>query len=631
MPAPEDVWIPLVDEPIGSIVALLQAENPDIDELVSRPHRILAFRTFAYIRVGILLGRLLVDDDVPAYDGTETWVETLLRDPAHRQAVVEELRAVAEEVASDPQYADDSELGPDDAARAALPRVRPPTALAFRRRGILSRWQNEVTVRRRLALLLALSFLVFGSAGAAGPATAPTAAATATAIQITVPNAAGAQTQAAAAPPPSSPVLTSAFAYPDDGAIVAAASTTASASTTVSQNAAAKAEADVTAVSLFRGELTADSVTARASAGTGPSGAGGNQNGSGVSNLRFDGQPVSGTQAALGSWGRLTLDVTAADQSAPAGTRGYRGTVTELDLKLLADHGGLPAGSEIRIGLAQAAVQTAPPPPPVTTTTAPTTTEATTTFPSYTNHHPLAPKQKGPHPLRAHPKLGATGGYVFPVYGPVSYGDSYGAFRADVSYHHGDDIFGRLGQPIVACVTGTVFSVGWNKVGGNRLWILDDQGNQFYYAHLSAFSTAATNGARVRKGEVIGFMGDTGDAEGSPYHLHFEVHPVAFLYKGYDGAVDPTKYLEGWKHEQDLPFPVAGGWVPEIPGGRLPAGARGDPARDARHLLGERARPRVASARARAWDTFVPDADARAELGRPEGLVAYEFAPPFDE
>ncbi|MDX6475504.1 MAG: hypothetical protein QOH95_1015 [Gaiellaceae bacterium] len=113
----EDVWIPLVDEPIGSIVAALQATHPEIDELVSSPHKILAFRTFAYIRVGILLGQLLVEHDVPEYDGTETWIEALLREPRHTDAVVRELRAVAEEVAADPRYADDEKMGPDDEAR----------------------------------------------------------------------------------------------------------------------------------------------------------------------------------------------------------------------------------------------------------------------------------------------------------------------------------------------------------------------------------------------------------------------------------------------------------------------------------------------------------------------------------
>ena len=114
----DDIWIPLVDEPIGSIVEQLQAEHPDIDRLISSPHKILAFRTFAYIRVGILLGQLLVDNDVPEYDGTETWIEALLRDEQHRQAVVEELRTVAEEIAADPRYADDEAMGPDDDARA---------------------------------------------------------------------------------------------------------------------------------------------------------------------------------------------------------------------------------------------------------------------------------------------------------------------------------------------------------------------------------------------------------------------------------------------------------------------------------------------------------------------------------
>jgi len=113
----EDLWIPLVDEPIGSIVQQIQAENPDIARLVESPHRILAFRTFAYIRTGILLGQLLFDHDVPDYDGSESWVDALLRDPAHHEALTNEVRLVAEQIAADPKYADDEPLGPDDGAR----------------------------------------------------------------------------------------------------------------------------------------------------------------------------------------------------------------------------------------------------------------------------------------------------------------------------------------------------------------------------------------------------------------------------------------------------------------------------------------------------------------------------------
>ena len=117
MPDVEDLWIPLVDEPIGSIVQQIQDENPEIGKLVESPHRILAFRTFAYIRTGILLGQLLFDHDVPDYDGSESWVEALLRDPEHHAALTREVRTVAEEIAADPKYADDEPLGPDDAAR----------------------------------------------------------------------------------------------------------------------------------------------------------------------------------------------------------------------------------------------------------------------------------------------------------------------------------------------------------------------------------------------------------------------------------------------------------------------------------------------------------------------------------
>jgi hypothetical protein len=113
----EELWIPLVDEPIGSIVAEIQAANPELDLLAFSPHRLLAFRTFAYIRVGLLLGELLVEEDVEPYDGYETWVDRLLGDPEHYAAVTQEVRRVAEEVAADPAYADEEPLGPDEETR----------------------------------------------------------------------------------------------------------------------------------------------------------------------------------------------------------------------------------------------------------------------------------------------------------------------------------------------------------------------------------------------------------------------------------------------------------------------------------------------------------------------------------
>ena len=113
----DDFWIPLVDEPLGTIVSELQSEQPEIEELVDSPRRLLAFRTFAYIRVGILLGRLLVERDVDS-DDAASWAEQLLRDPEVREQVAAEIRAVAEEIAADPAYADESPVGPGEDERA---------------------------------------------------------------------------------------------------------------------------------------------------------------------------------------------------------------------------------------------------------------------------------------------------------------------------------------------------------------------------------------------------------------------------------------------------------------------------------------------------------------------------------
>jgi hypothetical protein len=118
MSGAEELWIPLVDEPIGSVVAQIQEEDPELDELVSTPRRLLAFRTFAYIRVGLLLGELLVEQDPGFADGEErNWVELLLESPEHLDAVTREVHAVAEEIAADPAYADEDDVGPDDETR----------------------------------------------------------------------------------------------------------------------------------------------------------------------------------------------------------------------------------------------------------------------------------------------------------------------------------------------------------------------------------------------------------------------------------------------------------------------------------------------------------------------------------
>jgi hypothetical protein len=143
---------------------------------------------------------------------------------------------------------------------------------------------------------------------------------------------------------------------------------------------------------------------------------------------------------------------------------------------------------------------------------------------------------------------------VFPVAGPAAFGDSYGGVRSDVrsGWHHGDDIFAPLGTPVVAVADGTLNRVGWERLGGWRLWVRDRAGDEFYYAHLSGYTPLALRGGRVHRGEVIGFVGNTGDAFTTLPHLHFEVHPRQLLTLRYDGAVDPTSYLMGWRRPGTL-------------------------------------------------------------------------------
>jgi murein DD-endopeptidase MepM/ murein hydrolase activator NlpD len=239
-------------------------------------------------------------------------------------------------------------------------------------------------------------------------------------------------------------------------------------------------------------------------------------------------------------------------------------------VKLIADHGGLPAGSVIEIGTITAAATALPATTPAVKPTGPSATPppARPVIPADAPREPGTSIPGAPPALvRPAPAVTAqltTGGYVFPVFGPASFGDTFGAPRADVKggWHHGEDIFAPLGTPLLAVADGTVFSVGWNDIGGWRLWLRDRAGNEFYYAHLSAYSPLAVNGRQVRAGDVLGFMGKTGDAEFSAVHLHFEIHPVSLLALGYDGAVAPYPFLNAWRRAQDVSFDAGRAYLP---------------------------------------------------------------------
>jgi murein DD-endopeptidase MepM/ murein hydrolase activator NlpD len=425
-------------------------------------------------------------------------------------------------------------------------------------------------VAKRLGLSLLLGgalLLLSGSAGAdrGKPPPSAGAAAHAYAIRVVVPGQSGAQTTSVSAPP-YHVAFGQGFTYPSDGSVATTGALTASAQSDVAATASASASGEAHGVSIFGGEITADLVSGRAVGSTHGKKAGGSLSSSAVVGLTVLGQAsaVSANgRVALADWGYLTTLEQGLDRtSGPGGVQAFHGIVTALDIYLTAAHDGVPAGTEIQVGYAEVNVQAAPkqeqPVPPPTKRG-----KKTPKAPEPKRHKTGSAAPLLPIPSGLHPKLTA-GGYVFPVYGPVSFGDSFGAFRGDVpgNWHHGDDIFAPLGAPILACADGIVFSVGWNDIGGNRLWLRDAEGNEFYYAHLSAFSPLARNGLQVKAGEVLGFVGNTGDASGTPTHLHFEVHPASLVFMGYDGAVDPTLYLQAWQHLQDVRFTNVAGWVP---------------------------------------------------------------------
>ena len=140
-----------------------------------------------------------------------------------------------------------------------------------------------------------------------------------------------------------------------------------------------------------------------------------------------------------------------------------------------------------------------------------------------------------------------TGPFVFPVFGTASFSDDFGAPR-QIGAHQGNDVFAPFGAPVVAVADGVVEKVGTLPISGNRLWIRADTGDTFFYAHLSSFAPAAVNGRRVKAGALLGFVGNTGDAEPTPPHVHFEIHP------GDGSATDPLKILTAW---QSNPSPSA--------------------------------------------------------------------------
>jgi murein DD-endopeptidase MepM/ murein hydrolase activator NlpD len=113
----------------------------------------------------------------------------------------------------------------------------------------------------------------------------------------------------------------------------------------------------------------------------------------------------------------------------------------------------------------------------------------------------------------------------------TSFSDTFGAPRSGGRSHAGVDMMGAYGQPVYAALPGTV-SHSSSSLGGNQAYVHSSGGTYTFYAHLQGFSDAS---GTVAAGTLIGYVGDTGNATGTP-HLHFEYHPNGVL-------VNPTPYV----------------------------------------------------------------------------------------
>jgi murein DD-endopeptidase MepM/ murein hydrolase activator NlpD len=287
----------------------------------------------------------------------------------------------------------------------------------------------------------------------------------------------------------------------------------------------ARAAATAKGVSLFDGLVTAERVSRTATAQDG--------------RVSYDGS-VAGLVVAGDEQGDR-----AGEHSWTSG--GARVTVNRagegLRVRLNRAVAGFASGTTVVVaGVEAEAVDGAD--PAATPAPTPGATPAPTATPEATPTEPAKPRITPAQRL-------ARGSFVFPVYGDARVADDFGAAR-QIGAHKGNDIFAAFGSPVLAVADGTLNRVGTLPISGNRLWLKTERGHAFFYAHLSAFGPEAVSGRKVKAGTLLGFVGNTGDAEPTPPHVHFEIHP------GDKQAIDPHVVLAAWQARGEVP---SGGWL----------------------------------------------------------------------
>lgn len=123
---------------------------------------------------------------------------------------------------------------------------------------------------------------------------------------------------------------------------------------------------------------------------------------------------------------------------------------------------------------------------------------------------------------------------------PKQIADTYGAPRGSDREHQGQDIFAARNTPVYSATGGYVWRRGENKLGGNTVWTIGAGGRVYYYAHLERYAENLKVGDRVTTDTIIGYVGTSGNAKGTPPHLHFGVYTQ-------NGAINPLSLLSDEK------------------------------------------------------------------------------------
>jgi len=138
-------------------------------------------------------------------------------------------------------------------------------------------------------------------------------------------------------------------------------------------------------------------------------------------------------------------------------------------------------------------------------------------------------------------------GLMVPVLGvtPDHLNDTFNDPRGEERVHRAIDILAPRGTPVLAADSGMIIRVSSNTLGGLTIYATDPQRRLvYYYAHLDRYDVVAYRGKTVAKGDVIGYVGTTGNARGGPAHLHFQVMRYRDERRYWDGEpIDPYPYF----------------------------------------------------------------------------------------